>query len=299
MIDGLLIFDKEKGITSHDLVYKVRKKLDIKKVGHTGTLDPMATGVLVISIGKATKISDYILSSDKVYKAKIKLGILTDTYDITGNILDEKEVNFTEEEIKETLVKFTGKISQKPPIYSALKVNGKKLYEYAREGKDVEIKKRDIEIYKNELIDFNGSDEFTVLVDVSKGTYIRSLANDIGKYLGTFGTLTELRRIRTGNFKIEDSITVSDFEKLSINEIKEKILPMDLALSNLKRLDIPSFFCEKFLMGQFYKLDKNLINEDYRIYSNDRFLGIGEIRKKDGEIFLKMKKNLMVTYENN
>ncbi|WP_235932804.1 tRNA pseudouridine(55) synthase TruB [Peptoniphilus faecalis] len=293
MMDGLLIFDKEKGITSHDLVYKVRKKLGIKKVGHTGTLDPLATGVLVISLGKATKISDYILSSDKVYEAKIKLGILTDTYDITGNILEEEEVNFTEDEINETLVKFTGKISQRPPIYSALKVKGKKLYQYAREGKDVEIKKRDIEIYKNKLINFNGSDEITVLVEVSKGTYIRSLAKDIGKSLGTFGTLTELRRTRTGNFKIEDSMTVPDFEKSSVDEIKEKILSMDLALNNLKRFDLPSYFCEKFLMGQFYKLDENLINEDYRIYSEGRFLGIGEIRKKDGDIFLKMKKKLI------
>ena len=293
MIDGLLIFDKEKGITSHDLVYKVRKKLGIKKVGHTGTLDPMATGVLVISIGKGTKTSDYILSSDKVYEAKIKLGVLTDSYDITGKILEEEDVNFTEEEIKDALIKLTGKISQRPPIYSALKVNGKKLYEYAREGKDVEIKKRDVEIYKIELLDFNGKDEFKILTKVSKGTYIRSLANDLGRSLGTFGTLTELRRTRSGSFKIEDSIKVSDFEKLSLDEITEKILPMDLALIDFKRIDIPKSFCEKFIMGQFYKLKEKLNDENYRVYSEDNFLGIGEIREKDGEFFLKMKKNLI------
>ncbi|MDU7114874.1 MAG: tRNA pseudouridine(55) synthase TruB [Peptoniphilus harei] len=293
MIDGLLIFDKEKGITSHDLVYKVRKKLGIKKVGHTGTLDPMATGVLVISIGKGTKTSDYILSSDKVYEAKIKLGVLTDSYDITGKILEEEDVCFTDEDIKDTLIKFTGKISQRPPIYSALKVKGKKLYEYAREGKDVEIKKRDVEIYKIELLDFNGKDEFTILTKVSKGTYIRSLANDLGRSLGTYGTLTELRRIRTGSFKIEDAIKVSDFEKSSLDEIKEKILPMDLALIDFKRIDIPKSFCEKFIMGQFYKLKEKLNDENYRVYSEDNFLGIGEIREKDGEFFLKMKKNLI------
>lgn len=293
MIDGLLIFDKEKGITSHDLVYKVRKKLGIKKVGHTGTLDPMATGVLVISIGKGTKTSDYILSSDKVYEAKIKLGVLTDSYDITGKILEEEDVNFTEEEIKDALIKLTGKISQRPPIYSALKVNGKKLYEYAREGKDVEIKKRDVEIYKIELLDFNGKDEFTILTKVSKGTYIRSLANDLGRSLGTFGTLTELRRTRSGSFKIEDAIKVSDFERSSLDEIKEKILPMDLALMDFKRIDIPKSFCEKFIMGQFYKLKEKLNDENYRVYSEDNFLGIGEIREKDGEFFLKMKKNLI------
>lgn len=293
MMDGLLIFDKEKGITSHDLVYKVRKKLGIKKVGHTGTLDPMATGVLVISIGKGTKTSDYILSSDKVYEAKIKLGVLTDSYDITGKILEEEDVCFTDEDIKDALIKFTGKISQRPPIYSALKVKGKKLYEYAREGKDVEIKKRDVEIYKIELLDFNGKDEFTILTKVSKGTYIRSLANDLGRSLGTFGTLTELRRTRSGSFKIEDAIKVSAFEKLSIEEIKEKILPMDLALIDFKRIDIPKSFCEKFIMGQFYKLKEKLNDENYRVYSEDNFLGIGEIREKDGEFFLKMKKNLI------
>ena len=126
MIDGLLIFDKEKGITSHDLVYKVRRKLGIKKVGHTGTLDPMATGVLVISIGKATKTSDYIISSDKEYEARVKLGVLTDTYDITGEILKEEKVTFTIDEITNALKNFTGKMTQKPPIYSALKVKGKK-----------------------------------------------------------------------------------------------------------------------------------------------------------------------------
>ncbi|MDU3009726.1 MAG: tRNA pseudouridine(55) synthase TruB [Peptoniphilus harei] len=293
MMDGLLIFDKEKGITSHDLVYKVRKKLGIKKVGHTGTLDPMATGVLVISIGKGTKTSDYILSSDKVYEAKIKLGVLTDSYDITGKILEEENVNFNEEEIKDALIKLTGKISQRPPIYSALKVKGKKLYEYAREGKDVEIKKRDVEIYKIELLDFNGKDEFTILTKVSKGTYIRSLANDLGKSLGTYGTLTELRRTRSGSFKIEDAIKVSDFERSSLDEIKEKILPMDLALIDFKRIDIPKSFCEKFIMGQFYKLNEKLNDENYRVYSEDNFLGIGEIREKDGEFFLKMKKNLI------
>lgn len=293
MIDGLLIFDKDKGITSHDLVYKVRKKLGIKKVGHTGTLDPMATGVLVISIGKATKTSDYILSSNKEYEARIKLGILTDSFDITGEILKEEKVDISEEEIKNVLKKFTGKISQKPPIYSALKVNGKKLYEYAREGKEVEIKNREVEIFSNTLLDFNGKDEFLIRASVSKGTYIRSLAKDIGEALGSYGTLTELRRVRTGNFKIEDAVKVSDFENMSLDEIKDKILPMELALADFDKVEIPYSFCQKFLNGQFYKLKDNLKVESYRVYSDNKFLGIGEVRKKDGEIFLKMKKRLI------
>lgn len=293
MIDGLLVFDKDKGITSHDLVYKVRRKLGIKKVGHTGTLDPMATGVLVISIGKATKTSEYILSSDKEYEAKIKLGILTDSYDIAGNILKEEKVGFNEEDIKKALQNFTGKLSQKPPIYSALKVDGKKLYEYAREGKEVDIKERDIEIYKNELLNFNGSDEFLIRVKVSKGTYIRSLANDIGNFLGTYGTLTELRRTRTGDFKIEDSIKVSDFENMSIDEIKEKILPMDLALTNLKKIDLDKRFLNKFLNGQFYRLNHKSEVDNYRVYCENLFLGIGEIRFIDEKPYLKMKKRLI------
>lgn len=293
MIDGLLIFDKDKGITSHDLVYKVRKKLGIKKVGHTGTLDPMATGVLVISIGKATKTSDYILSSNKEYEARIKLGLLTDSFDITGEILKEEKVDISEEEIKNVLKKFTGKISQKPPIYSALKVNGKKLYEYAREGKEVEIKNREVEIFSNTLLDFNGKDEFLIRASVSKGTYIRSLAKDIGEALGSYGTLTELRRVRTGNFKIEDAVKVSDFENMSLDEIKDKILPMDLALADFDKIEIPYSFCQRFLNGQFYKLKDNLKVESYRVYSDNKFLGIGEVRKKDGEIFIKMKKRLI------
>lgn len=293
MIDGLLIFDKDKGITSHDLVYKVRKKLGIKKVGHTGTLDPMATGVLVISIGKATKTSDYILSSNKEYEARIKLGLLTDSFDITGEILKEEKVDISEEEIRNVLKKFIGKISQKPPIYSALKVNGKKLYEYAREGKEVEIKNREVEIFSNTLLDFNGKDEFSIRTSVSKGTYIRSLAKDIGEALGSYGTLTELRRVRTGDFKIEDAVKVSDFENMSLDEIKDKILPMDLALSEFDKIEIPYSFCQRFLNGQFYKLKDNLEVESYRVYSDNKFLGIGEVRKKDGEIFLKMKKRLI------
>lgn len=292
-MDGLLIFDKEQGITSHDLVYKVRRKLGIKKVGHTGTLDPMATGVLVISIGKATKTSEYIISSDKEYEARIKLGVLTDSYDITGEILKEEKVTFTQDEIINALKHFTGKMTQKPPIYSALKVKGKKLYEYAREGKDVEIKKRNIQIYKNELLEFNGSDEFLIRVKVSKGTYIRSLANDIGEFLGTYGTLTELRRTRTGDFKIEDSIKTSSFQEMSLDEIREKILPMDMALCNFKKIEIDRSFCKEFLNGQFYKVKDSLEDEDYRVYCDNLFLGIGEIRYIDNEAYLKMKKKLI------
>ena len=265
-MNGLIIFDKEKGITSHDLVYKVRKKTGIKKVGHAGTLDPMATGVLIIAIGKATKVNEYLLLKDKKYIAKIKLGILTDTFDITGNILEKENVSVLKKDIEEVLKRFTGKMSQTPPIYSALKVNGKKLYEYAREGKEVKIKNRNIEIFENKLIDFNGKDEFSIEIEVSKGTYIRSVAYDIGKAVGTYGTITELRRIKSGNFDIENSIKISDFENMSLDELKSNLIPMELALENLKRIEIPKSFKQNFLNGQFYKLQATCEIENYRVY---------------------------------
>lgn len=292
-MNGLIIFDKEKGITSHDLVYKVRKKTGIKKVGHAGTLDPMATGVLIIAIGKATKVNEYLLLKDKKYIAKIKLGILTDTFDITGNILEKENVSVLKKDIEEVLKRFTGKMSQTPPIYSALKVNGKKLYEYAREGKEVKIKNRNIEIFENKLIDFNGKDEFSIEIEVSKGTYIRSVAYDIGKALGTYGTITELRRIKSGNFDIENSIKISDFENMSLDELKSNLIPMELALENLKRIEIPKSFKQNFLNGQFYKLQDKCEIENYRVYCEDLFLGIGEIRIENGSFFLKMKKKLI------
>ncbi|MBS6609991.1 MULTISPECIES: tRNA pseudouridine(55) synthase TruB [Peptoniphilus] len=292
-MNGLIIFDKEKGITSHDLVYKVRKKTGIKKVGHAGTLDPMATGVLIIAIGKATKVNEYLLLKDKKYIAKIKLGILTDTFDITGNILEKENVSVLKKDIEEVLKRFTGKMSQTPPIYSALKVNGKKLYEYAREGKEVKIKNRNIEIFENKLIDFNGKDEFSIEIEVSKGTYIRSVAYDIGKAVGTYGTITELRRIKSGNFDIENSIKISDFENMSLDELKSNLIPMELALENLKRIEIPKSFKQNFLNGQFYKLQDKCEIENYRVYCEDLFLGIGEIRIENGSFFLKMKKKLI------
>ena len=292
-MNGLIIFDKEKGITSHDLVYKVRKKTGIKKVGHAGTLDPMATGVLIIAIGKATKVNEYLLLKDKKYIAKIKLGILTDTFDITGNILEKENVSVLKKDIEEVLKRFTGKMSQTPPIYSALKVNGQKLYEYAREGKEVKIKNRNIEIFENKLIDFNGKDEFSIEIEVSKGTYIRSVAYDIGKAVGTYGTITELRRIKSGNFDIENSIKISDFENMSLDELKSNLIPMELALENLKRIEIPKSFKQNFLNGQFYKLQDKCEIENYRVYCEDLFLGIGEIRIENGSFFLKMKKKLI------
>lgn len=292
-MNGLLIFDKPKDLTSHDMVYQVRKKTNIKRVGHTGTLDPMATGVLVMCIGKATKVSDYILAAGKEYIAKIKLGILTDTLDITGNVLKNDDVLFNKSKIKECLENFLGIQEQTPPKYSAIKIKGKKLYEYAREGQDISIPKRKIIIHSIHLLDFNNKDEITIKVLVSKGTYIRSLANDIGNYLGTYGTLTNLRRTRSGDFKIQDALTLEDFKNLNAKQINQKLLPIDEALKHLQKIDVNPNFYDNIINGQFYKLNRPYKNNDYRIYCNNFFIGLGEIRIINGDYYLKIKKRLM------
>lgn len=222
-MNGIIIIDKEKNMTSRDVVNKVSKILGTKKIGHTGTLDPLATGVLVLCVGKATKLVDLITGYDKEYIAKVCLGTLTDTLDITGNIIKEKETNITKEEIENTLKSFIPGYEQEVPIYSAVKINGKKLYEYARNGETVELPKRYIKINSIDLISTieykNGKTYFSFITNVSKGTYIRSLINDIGKKLNTYGTMLELRRTKQGNFKIEDSSNINEPKIIKIEEI--------------------------------------------------------------------------------
>ena len=222
-MNGIIIIDKEKNMTSRDVVNKVSKILGTKKIGHTGTLDPLATGVLVLCVGKATKLVDLITGYDKEYIAKVCLGTLTDTLDITGNIIKEKETNITKEKIENTLKSFIPGYEQEVPIYSAVKINGKKLYEYARNGETVELPKRYIKINSIDLISDieykNGKTYFSFITNVSKGTYIRSLINDIGKKLNTYGTMLELKRTKQGNFKIEDSSNINEPKIIKIEEI--------------------------------------------------------------------------------
>lgn len=211
-MDGILLINKPAGYTSHDIVGIVRKKLHTKKVGHCGTLDPDATGVLVVCVNKATKAIQFLMSDTKVYRATLSLGKSTDTYDASGKILEEKEVGqISQAQVIDVLNSFLGKSKQKPPIYSAIKVNGKKLYEYARNGEEVEIKERDIEIMMIELIDFSNN-EIVFDVKCSKGTYIRSLCVDIAKKLGYPGHMSHLERRQAGRFLITDCITLEQLE---------------------------------------------------------------------------------------
>lgn len=239
-MNGILIIDKPKGITSRDVVNSVIKKFNTKKVGHTGTLDPIATGVLVVCVGSATKLVDELTGSDKEYIASVELGTLTETLDTEGKILREENCIKTKNEIIEVLNSFKGKYIQEVPIYSAVKINGKKLYEYAREGIDVELPKREVKVSNIELVgDIEYKDLktcFKFKCSVSKGTYIRSLIRDISTKLNTVGIMTDLRRIRQGEFNIETSVTIDtinqdslinildilDYKKIEVTKDKEK-----------------------------------------------------------------------------
>lgn len=233
-MDGILIINKKKNMTSRDVVDIACKKLNTRKIGHTGTLDPLAEGVLVLAVNKGLKLVDDITSLDKEYIAEVTLGIKTDTLDITGNILEEKEEHIEKEELINVLNSFIGTYHMKVPIYSAVKVNGKKLYEYAREGKEVELPVKDVYINNIELLSFEDN-KFTFKCNVSKGTYIRSLINDICNKLNVIGTMSNLKRTKQGKFDIKDSISLED-----INE--DKIIPME------KVIDLPKIDVDEYLL---------------------------------------------------
>ena len=213
-MDGVLLINKEKGMTSQKVLTKIKHILNVDKIGHCGTLDPISTGVLVCLLGKATKLSRYLLEENKCYKAKVLLGLRTDSFDITGNVTGKKDnIKVTDFDIDEVLNSFIGSIKQTPPIYSAIKVGGKKLYEYARSGKDIEIEERTVEIYDLKRTSNLINNEFEFEVFASKGTYIRSLIDDIGIKLNTFATMLELERIKAGKFGILDCYNLLDIEK--------------------------------------------------------------------------------------
>ena len=275
-MDGVIIINKQKNFTSHDVVNVIRKKLNIKKVGHTGTLDPNATGVLPILVGKATKISKYLIEHDKTYIATIKLGEKTDTGDNEGQVIEEKLVptDLKEEDINNTLQSFLGKQKQVPPMYSAIKINGKKLYEYAREGKEVKIEAREIEIYKIQLLEYKNS-KIKFEVECSKGTYIRTLCEDIAKKLGTVGYMEELQRTKVNNFKIGDSVLLDD---ITLENVEEDLIKIEEVFKEKDKIELDNKKLELFLNG--VKLTYDLPKDIYRIYNNKQFIGIGIVENK-------------------
>lgn len=273
---GVVLIDKPSGITSYDVVDVLKKLFKGYKVGHTGTLDPMATGLLTICIGEATKLSDELMSEDKKYKVKMLLGVETDTYDITGKITFASVVNKDEIYIKERIKRFIGKQLQTPPIYSAIKVEGKRSYQVAREGGSLELKPREIEIFdiKDIKIDLK-SKEVSFEVHCSKGTYIRSLVNDIGKKIGCGATMIELRRIKCGSFNIEDSIPLTDFIKLPTDIIVKRIIPIEKIYENVRAVSLTEKEVQKFLNG--VELPCSSMEKIVRVYIDRKFIGLGKV----------------------
>ena len=273
-MNGILIVNKPKNCTSRDIVNELNKIFKTKKIGHTGTLDPIATGVLVICIGKYTKLCNLLTSEYKEYIATIKLGTRTDTLDITGNIIENKEVpKLNKKEIIDVLNSFLGISIQETPIYSAVKVNGKKLYEYAREGKDIELPKREIDIKSIELISYD-KDEIVFKTTVSKGTYIRALINDICTKLNTIGTMSELIRTKQGKYSIEESYTIED-----IKNNNYKLLTIEEVLSDIEQVDITDELLKPVNNGAI--INKIFQNEIACIKYNNKILAIYKTYEKD------------------
>ena len=277
-MDGIIVINKGKNCTSHDVVYKV-KKIFGEKVGHTGTLDPNATGVLPILIGKGTGLSKYLINHDKKYIATIQLGVKTETADVEGNVVEEKSVDvvkLNEENINQIFVSLIGKQMQKPPIYSAIKVKGKKLYEYARSGKSVEIPEREIEIYGLELLNIN-QEEKTLQFEIhcSKGTYIRSVCELIAEKLDTVGFMLELKRTLVGDFVIEKSVSIEELQENVNNEefLKKNVITLEKFFADKSEIVLNDKNLNLFLNGVNLTIE---VNDDIvRVYNENKdFIGV-------------------------
>lgn len=307
-MNGVINVYKEKGFTSHDVVAKLRGILRQRKIGHTGTLDPQAEGVLPVCLGSATKLCDLLTDKTKEYKAVLRLGIETDTQDMTGTILKESTVDVTEEQVKEVIVSFLGKSEQIPPMYSALKVNGKKLYELAREGKEIERKPRPIEIFSIEILDIS-LPKVTFVVNCSKGTYIRTLCYDIGIKLGCGGCMESLLRSRVERFTLDEALTLSQIEeKRDEGVLGQYIVSVESMFDELPAVTIKGEFTKLIDNGNSVSVDmvKSVSPEEMetnirqngqkmRIYNEDGlFYGIFQYHKerdliKPDKMFLERK----------
>lgn len=274
-MDGIIIINKEQGMTSFDVVRSLRKLLKIKKIGHTGTLDPLATGVLILCIGKATRLAEEIESSTKIYEASMDFGYRTDSYDTEGNIVEEsskKEVSL--EELERVLKNYLGKIEQIPPMYSAIKVGGQKLYDLARKGIEIERQARKVEIFSLELLDFQ-KNKASIRTQVSKGTYIRSLIFDIGNDLGCFATMTALNRVEVGGHSLKKAYTISQIHAMINSPDFSFCIPVEEYFA-FPKVDLESEK-EKTLFVNGNTLIRTFEDGKYRIYFQNHFLGFGKI----------------------
>lgn len=275
-VSGIILLDKRLGVSSNQALQEVRRLFNANKAGHTGSLDPLATGLLPLCFGEATKVSALMLDDDKRYQVTIKLGVMTDTGDSEGQIIAEMAVpDFSESQLLDCLQHFTGEIEQVPPMYSALKHQGKKLYELAREGKTVDRPARRITIYAIQLLSFN-SQQISLDVRCSKGTYIRSLAEDIGHYLGSCGTVSALRRTASGQFDLADAFTIEQLREMDLATLYARLLPVDLPLSHIPAVFVNDDQVTPLQQGQQINLTSSELGT-VRIYNQQCFLGLGEM----------------------
>ena len=292
-MNGLINVYKEKGYTSFDVVAKMRGILKERRIGHTGTLDPEAEGVLVLCVGNATKIVDYLTDRRKEYIAEMRLGITTDTEDVTGEILTENQNIPAEDDVKKACEAFVGKIMQIPPMYSAIKVGGRKLVDIAREGGEVERKPREVEIYSIDCEKVE-NDLYRLRVNCSKGTYIRTLCADIGKKLGCGAAMASLVRTRTGSFTLDDCITVDDLDNMTFEERLKLPKPVESLFADLPEITVPDFYA-KLLRGGTPLFQRKLkcsfeTGTLLRIRNRGQFIALGRACEIDGEKVIKAKK---------
>ena len=279
-MEGIIVVNKPKGITSFDVIRKLKKILKTKKIGHTGTLDPLATGVMLVCVGRATKLASDLEAKDKVYIADFDIGYATDTYDIEGKKIAENIIEVSKENLEQSIKKFIGNIKQIPPMYSAIKIDGNKLYHLARKGIEVERPKRDVTIEYINLLDFKDN-KVKIETKVSKGCYIRSLIYDIGQDLGTYATMTALQRKQVGDYSLENSYSLEQIEKMVLNNdfkflktIEEIFSYGKYSLQTEKELTL-------YKNGNTVKIKENLENKRYRIYFQNEFVGLANIENNN------------------
>ncbi len=278
---GIIIVNKPEGWTSHDIVAKLRRILGERRIGHGGTLDPMATGVLPVFVGRATRAVEFMENADKEYIAALRLGISTDTQDITGNVISEKQADISREELDAVLDKFRGEIEQLPPMYSAIKVDGKKLYEYARKGAEIERKTRKVTIHELEVVGQREDGDFLLRVVCSKGTYIRALCSDIGDALGCGGTMSALVRSRAGAYRIEDAHSMDDIIAVGTEKAPEMLMSLDSMFAMYPGATVGEAGEKRCRNGLAPKL-KNAPMGKFRLYSESgEFLALCE---NEGEV---------------
>lgn len=276
-VDGVLLLDKPTGMTSNAALQTVRRLFNAAKAGHTGTLDPLATGLLPLCFGEATKFAGELLNADKSYRATLRFGVTTDTADSEGRVLETRPVDFTTEQLREVLADFTGDIDQVPPMYSALKRDGKPLYEYARAGVEIERESRRVTIHRLELCSHVGN-EAVIEVDCSKGTYVRTLAADIGSRLACGAHLVALRRTRIGPFDVGQAASLDVLRAAADEELGQLVHPVDFLLAEMPRVDLADAAAGRFVLGEVVSLDSHQQGL-VRVYSGASFLGLGEMEQ--------------------